>query len=235
MRLQRTPTLPQTLADGYVGEVLSSSIRGSGGLHGPTITRQYEYLLDERNGANMRTIGVGHVMEALSQVLGEPTQLRMAQSTQRKTARNTDTGADVPITAADQIWFSGRTGTGAVLTGHYRGGQWLGTNLDWEILGTQGELKITGMTGSLQTQAVRIAGARAGDATLSELPVPASYTTVHGLDAATQRPALVAARAYPQLERDLRDGTSRARAWADAVRRHESIDLRQACALPSGR
>lgn len=217
--------LRDLVADGYVGEVLSSSIRGSGGLHGPTITRQYEYLLDERNGANMRTIGVGHVMEALSRVLGEPTQLRMEQSTQRKTSHNIDTGLEVPITAADQIWFSGRTGTGAVLTGHYRGGQWLGTNLDWEILGTQGELKITGAFGSLQTQAVRIAGARGGAAALADLPVPEAYTTVHGLDAAAQRPALVAAHAYQQLERDLREGSSGAPTWADAVRRHESIDL----------
>ena len=106
----------------------------------------------------------------------------MEQSTQRRSARNVDTGSDVPITAADQIWFSGRTGSGAVLTGHYRGGRWLGTNLDWEILGTEGELRITGTDGSLQTQSVSIAGARSGDTALVDLPVPATYTTVRGLD-----------------------------------------------------
>ena len=217
--------LHDLVAEGYVGDVLSSSIIGSGGLYGTTITNQYEYLLDERNGANMRTIGIGHVMEALAWVLGEPSHLRMEQATQRKTSFNIESEAEVPVTSADQIWFSGRTGTGAILTGHYRGGLWLSSNLYWEILGTKGELKITGTNGSLQTQAVQIAGAQSGETELTDLPVPDAYTTIPGLDPVAQRTALVAAHAYLQLEQDLRNGISKTPSWADAVRRHESIDL----------
>ncbi len=113
----------------------------------------------------------------------------------------------VPVPLPTQIWFSGRTGMGAILTRHYRGALWLSSNLYWEILGTQGELKITGTNGSLQTQAVQISRAESGDTELSDLPVPDAYTTIPGLNSITQRTALVAAHAHLQLEQDLRNGT----------------------------
>jgi predicted dehydrogenase len=217
--------LRDLVKDGYVGEVLSSSLVGSGGYWGPQIASVDEYLLDEANGATMRSIAFGHALDALSFVFGEPTDLQVQQTTRRRQVRNTDTNADVPMTAADQVWFSGRTPAGAVLTGHYRGGLWRGTNLMWEILGTEGEIRISAPTGHVQVQPLSIWGAHDSDTALTELPVPDSYTRVHGIDPISQSPAFIVAHAYEQLLRDLRDGTSVVPSWEHAVTRHTSIEL----------
>jgi predicted dehydrogenase len=210
--------------DGYIGEVLSSSLVGSGGYWGPQIASVDEYLLDEANGATMRSIAFGHALDALSFVFGEPTDLQVQQTTRRSEVRNTDTNVDVPMTAADQVWFSGRTPAGAVLTGH-RGGLWRGTNLMWEILGTEGEISISAPTGHVQVQPLSIWGAHDWDTALRELPVPDSYTRVHGIDPISQSPAFIVAHSYEQLLRDLRDGTSVVPSWEHAVTRLTSIEL----------
>ena len=130
----------------------------------------------------------------------------------------------MPMTAADQVWFSGRTPAGAVLTGHYRGGLWRGTNLMWEILGTEGELRVTAPTGHVQVQPLEISGGRGEDAVLQELMVPASYVRVQGIDPIQQSAAFIVAHTYDQPLSDLRDGTSVVPSWNHAVCRHISID-----------
>jgi predicted dehydrogenase len=217
--------LRDLIADGYVGEVLSSSIVGSGGYWGPQTVNADEYLLDEASGATMRSIAVGHTLDALSFVFGEPTDLHVQQVTRRTRILNTDTDTRVPMTAADQVWFSGRTPAGAVLTGHYRGGLWRGTNLMWEILGTKGEIRLTAPTGHVQVQPMTLWGAREQDTTLREMPVPASYVRVQGIDAVQQNAAFIVAHTYEQFLRDLREGTSVVPSWEHAVNRHASIDL----------
>jgi predicted dehydrogenase len=217
--------LRDLIADGYVGEVLSTSLVGSGGYWGPETANADEYLLDESTGATMRSIAFGHALDALSYLFGEPEDLQVRQATRRTQIRNSDTDTLVPMTAADQIWFSGRTPGGAVLTGHYRGGLWRGTNLMWEILGTEGEIRVTAPTGHVQVQPLRISGGRGADIDLHELPVPASYRRVEGIDPIQQSPAFIVAHTYDQLLRDLRDGTSVVPSWDHAVRRHASIDL----------
>jgi predicted dehydrogenase len=174
----------------------------------------------------MRSIAVGHALDAMASVFGEPTDLRMQQVTRRSMIRNTDKIALVPMTAADQVWFSGRAPSGAVLTGHYRGGTWRGTNLEWEILGTEGELRLSAATtGHVQVQPMSVSGARHGETALQEMPIPDEYVRVQGLDRLQQPQAYIVAHEYEQLLRDLRDGTSLVATWDDAIRRHESIDL----------
>jgi predicted dehydrogenase len=214
------------VAAGYVGEVLSSSIVGSGGHWGPTTVSADEYLSDESNGATMRSIPVGHALDAMAYVLGEPTDVSLQQATRRSHIRNTDTNASVPMTAADQVWFSGRAPGGAVITGHFRGGTWLGTNLVWEILGTEGELRLfSPVAGYVQVQPMSVWGANTGADELQELPIPADYLRGAGLDRLKQPAAYIMAYFYEQLLRDLRDGTSGTATWQDAIRRHISIDI----------
>ncbi len=217
--------LRDLIADGYVGEVLSSSLVGSGGYWGPETVNVDEYLLDESTGATMRSIAFGHALDALSFLFGEPQDLQVQQTTRRATVRNTDTDRLVPMTAADQVWFSGRTPAGAVLTGHYRGGRWRGINLIWEILGTEGEISVTAPTGHVQVQPIKISGGRGEDPVLQELPVPANYVRVQGIDPIQQSAAFIVAHTYDQLLRDLHDGTSVVPSWDHAVRRHPAIDL----------
>ena len=83
-----------------------------------------------------------------------------------------------------------------MLTGHYRGGRWRGTNLLWEILGTEGEIRVTAPSGHLQ-----------------------------GIDPVRQSQAFIVAHTYEQLLRDLKEGTSIVPTREHAVHRHTSIQL----------
>ena len=79
---------------------------------------------------------------------------------------------------------------------HYRGGASRGTNLRWEINGTEGDLEITAASGHLQIAPLTLRGAREGEGRLAELPVPASYRTV---PAELQGPAVNVAEVYAQF------------------------------------
>src|SRR5438067_13172179 len=60
----------ELLGDGYVGEVLSTTMLGVS-VPGDVVVRPNAYMLDETNGANVLTIAVGHSMDTLNYVLGE--------------------------------------------------------------------------------------------------------------------------------------------------------------------
>src|SRR5204862_1836468 len=53
------------IKQGYVGEVLSTTLIGSGMGWGPTVEPFNDYLNDRRNGATMLSIPVGHTADAL--------------------------------------------------------------------------------------------------------------------------------------------------------------------------
>src|SRR3954451_15759327 len=54
----------QLLSDGYVGEVLSTSMLGLSVL-GDVLVQPNAYMLDKTNGANVLTIAVGHSLDIL--------------------------------------------------------------------------------------------------------------------------------------------------------------------------
>src|SRR5437870_7805237 len=60
----------QLLGDGYVGEVLSTSMVGLSVLGG-TLVQPNAYMLDKTNGANLLTVAFGHSLDVLNYVLGE--------------------------------------------------------------------------------------------------------------------------------------------------------------------
>src|SRR5205807_8508228 len=59
------------IAQGYVGEVLSTTLIGSGMGWGPTVEPFNAYLNDRKNGATMLSIALGHAADALCYCLGE--------------------------------------------------------------------------------------------------------------------------------------------------------------------
>src|SRR5437762_3748506 len=73
------------LEQGYVGEVLSTTLIGSGMGWGPTVEPFNAYLNDKRNGATMLSIGVGHAADALCHCLGEVRELSATLATRRTT------------------------------------------------------------------------------------------------------------------------------------------------------
>src|SRR6058998_2138734 len=60
----------ELLSDGYVGEVLSTTMVGVS-VPGGSVVQANAYMLDKANGANVLTIAVGHSLDILNYVLGE--------------------------------------------------------------------------------------------------------------------------------------------------------------------
>src|SRR5690606_30237246 len=62
--------LRQLIADGYVGQVLSTTLVGSGGQWTGQTDAAHAYLEDVRNGATLLSIPLGHTLAGLRDVLG---------------------------------------------------------------------------------------------------------------------------------------------------------------------
>src|SRR5438094_210435 len=69
---------------GYVGEVLSTTLIGSGMGWGPTVEPYNAYLNDKKNGATMLSIALGHAADALCHCLGEVRELSATMTVRRK-------------------------------------------------------------------------------------------------------------------------------------------------------
>jgi predicted dehydrogenase len=214
--------LRDLVADGYVGEVLSTSMVGSGMTSGgPAVESGKRYLVDRDNGATLITIPFAHTIDALTMVLGDFAEISATTATRLRGVRETDTGATVVPTSEDQLALSGTLRTGAVASVHYRGGSSRGTNFWWEIKGTEGELVVAADSGHLQLASVTITGARGLDSHLTELPVPGSYNL------APEGPggrALNVTNAYAHILSDLREGTRQVPDFDHAVRLHRLVD-----------
>src|SRR5262245_21455871 len=174
--------LRQLIADGFVGEVLSTTLLARGGAvqGGGTIPdkKTYGYLLDRANGATMLTIPVGHTLAALSDVLGEIAEVSAVLATRRPTAFAVDTGEMLPVSAPDQVLVSGVLASGAPVSIHYRGGAARdGDGLFWEIHGTEGDIRVSGPSGHIQMVQLSLIGARGEEKAFRPLQVPASYRT----------------------------------------------------------
>jgi predicted dehydrogenase len=212
------------IADGYVGEVLSTSVIASGLGWGAEFPPGGEYLLDRDNGATMLTIPFGHTIDAVTMALGEFTELTATLATRRRQVRNQATGQLAPMTAPDQIAVSGVLESGAVASVHFRGGRSRATNFHWEINGTDGDLLLTGGSGHLQFGQVTVHGAQREDTTPKELPVPASYSSLAQLGASGTETWHPVAHAYEQIRTDLTVDTHHAPDFIHASRRHRLLD-----------
>lgn len=214
--------LRQLIDDGFVGEVLSTTLTGWGRGWGETIdsAKASGYLLDAGNGATLLTIPVGHTLAALRDVLGDIASLSSMIANRRKEARSLDTGKMLPMSAPDEVLMIGRLENGAPLSLHYCGGLPPdGANgLVWDIRGTAGVLRLTAPTGHMQMVPLSLAGARGGDRILRPLPIPEDRT---------EWPQDVipgnVARLYARMAQDLLHGTKNAPTFEDAVALHRLI------------
>lgn len=204
---------------GFVGEVLSSTLVGSGMNWGPVIEQANAYTLAVENGANMLTIPVGHMMAAIVDCLGPVAAVVAKTATRRKTVHVVDTGEDLPLTAPDQVLVAATLASGAPLSIHYRGGMPRGTGLLWEINGTGGDIQLTGFGGHGQFVDLAVKGATKGDEALRDLPVPESYMPVGEFDMFSRNVVLM----YQRVAQDVRTGSRTAPSFDDAVSTHAFI------------
>src|SRR6059036_1132816 len=132
----------ELLRDGYVGEVLSTTMVGLS-VPGDVVGQPNAYMLDETNGANVVTIAVGHSLDTLSYVLGEFAHLSALSDLRRPLITIEETGEQIEKTAPDQIAVIGTLTSGATASVHIREAVAGGTGFLWEINGTDGTLRIT--------------------------------------------------------------------------------------------
>jgi predicted dehydrogenase len=213
--------LRKLVADGFVGEVLSTTLSARGRGWGASIDYQKTgaYLLDRRNGASMLTIPLGHTLAALRDVLGHVAELSAVLANRRTSVIALDTRETLPMTAHDQVLVSGLLESGAPVSIHYRGGEARGVGLVWEINGSDGDLCISGPSGHTQMVQLALTGGRGGERVLRPLEVPASYREGWPDDVV---PGNVA-RLYARMAADLRNGTRTAPSFDDAVETHRII------------
>lgn len=137
------------IAQGYIGTVLSTSLVISGEYPSDVIDSANAYMLDAQNGANLLTIHAGHYADVVTHCLGEFRELNATLATQRTQVKVVETGESIPTTAPDRIIVNGIFQSGAIASLHIRGGRSRGTNLLWEINGTEGDLLVTGDSGGI--------------------------------------------------------------------------------------
>lgn len=212
--------LRDLVRDGAIGEVLSTTLSGTGMRWGATVDPHVEYLLDVANGGTLLTIPFGHAVDAVAWCLGEPEVSAAIVETRRAAVRHTTSGELLPMTAPDEVAVLGRLPGGVVMTVRYRGGTSAGQNFRWEIVGSEGELVITGEIGHLQYGQVEVFRASNGGA-LERLDVPERYALVPAVGAS---PAATVANAYAGILDELHGGPRTVPTFADAVERHRMLD-----------
>lgn len=214
--------------EGFVGEVLSSTLIGSGMTWGSQVGQADAYTADIENGATMLSIPFGHTVDALCHCLGEFGELSATLAQRRHTSTIAETGATIPMTSHDQICVNGVLEGGAVVSVHYRGGASRGTNLLWEINGTTGDLQLKSYGGHAQIFELSLRGGRNGDKALSDMPVPDKYRWAPSFPAPGY--ATNVAQAYVRFAQDYREGSHHCPTFDDAVRRHRMLSAVEASA-----
>jgi len=207
------------IAEGYVGEVLSTTLVGTGMNWGPVMEAPNAYTADRRNGATMLTIPFGHTVDALCYTLGEIREVQATMAVRRSQAKIVETGAMVPMTAEDQIVVGGRLDSGAIVSIHYRGGMPRSTGLLWEINGTEGDLQLTSIGGHAQLFELSLRGGRGEDQLVKTLNIPVKY---HWAPAVAPL-AFNVAQAYVRFAQDLANATHLCPGFDEAVTRHRMI------------
>ena len=212
--------------EGYVGDVMATTVTCSGRGWGPLTTPGHEYMYDEANGATALAVTGMHALDGVFWVLGQPHELYALSAVGRREVTVCGEGSQetITVTAPDQIAIAGRVGQGAILSCFVRGGVSRSANLRWEINGTEGDLVISSSdhNGNLQNAQLAVAGGRGKDPAVAELPIPARYTT--DVPAGLTHPQQTYARLFRQLARDWADGEERVATFSNAVERHAMLD-----------
>jgi predicted dehydrogenase len=131
-----------------------------------------------------------------------------------------------------EVGVSGVLEGGAAFSIHYRGGVSRGTNLLWEINGTEGDLQLTAAGGQAQIFEMTVHGGKGAQSSLKVLPVPEPY---RWLPPQGPGPSTNVAQAYARFARDYREGTHLCPTFDDAVTRHRMLNAIETAAATGQR
>lgn len=214
------------VAGGYVGEVLSCTMLASNTTWGGVVPEGSRFILDRDNAVTALTITGGHVLDALSYVLGEFRDLSAQVSSRRAEATLAETGERVAKTTPDQVAVLGTLESGAVATVHVRAGLLRGGLQLFEIHGTRGDLALSaaGALG-MQNALLALSGTQDPKQPPQPLEVPARYRFAPA-STPTGRPYNVA-QMYARIAAKLRGEDVLLPDFALALSRHRLLDAVQ--------
>lgn len=211
------------VADGFLGEIRSTTYVGSGFTWGDEVNAGDSYAMDTKNGATLLSVIAGHAFAAMESVLGPISTINGLISQRRKTVRIIETGESIPMKTPDQVVATAEFASGVPLSFHLRGGLPCGERLMWEISGSEGDLRISAKiedVPNINITPLRVEAGKRGDNGYSELKVPSSY--YFGLE---ETPAARnVGGIYRLMVDDIRKGTRTAPTFEDAVKLHRVLD-----------
>ena len=117
--LPETLYVKQVVAVGLIGEVLFTTLVGSGRVWGELTTPEQLYLLDPANGATMLDIPFGHVLVALVEAQGDFQHLNATLARRRTESTLLPVNSRVPQLTNDQLAVTGILANGVVAALHY--------------------------------------------------------------------------------------------------------------------
>lgn len=212
----------QLVADGYIGDVLSSTYISAGVSWGEHVPRGDAYAMNSKNGATLLSVIGGHAIAALQNVLGPISAVDAVLSRCRKTVNIVETGESIPLQTPDHVMINAVLHSGAPVSLQLRGGLPRGIKLLWEINGTEGDLRITAAIEQapvVNITPLRVEAGRKGQEGYTELEIPKTY--YFGLEDAVA--ARNVAGIYRLMADDLRLGTHAAPTFDDALGLHKVL------------
>jgi predicted dehydrogenase len=208
------------IAQGWPGDLLFASIVADGRSWGPEVPQRLAYGTEETSGATLLTVPVGHTLVGLQEMFGPIATVFAETSIRRPFTRVIETGERLPVNTPDNAMIGITFASGLPLSMHYRGGTNRGTGFRCEIIGTEGELHLTGPLGLIEMVELTITGARAGDTAMVELPVPQALLPEPRRGAHIDNVMTL----YDRMHADLTTGSRTAPDFADAVTNHRVIE-----------
>ncbi|AGC48384.1 Gfo/Idh/MocA family oxidoreductase [Myxococcus stipitatus DSM 14675] len=206
--------LRDLLREGYVGRVRSVSLQVSTPLLGERRPKSYEYTADATKGANVLVTMTAHFLDTVLAAVGDLSSVSALVARQFERTTLVETGEVIPVTAPDQVLLSGTLASGAVLSAHIESGKRNGGVIGCTITGTEGDLSLS--------QDLTVSGAKGDNTPLAPLPTPERYLwSPRGTlgDDAHQ-----VAQLHAAFARDVREGTSLAPGFEDAVKLHRLME-----------
>jgi predicted dehydrogenase len=214
--------MQQLIAEGYVGEVLSATLRQTLPGAGPR-RESFAWAVDVTKGASTLSIAGGHALDALTFCLGEFASVSGTVTTRVRSVPIEDTGGTVEVTSPDTVLVSGELEGGAAVSVAITSVPAHGSGLRFEVHGSEGVLLVTS-EGMSQIAALTLSGARNDEGAVAELPVPADCWWV---PQDLVGPGLNVAQLFRRLGESIRAGSPAEPDFDHAVRRHELLDAMQ--------
>jgi predicted dehydrogenase len=210
------------VADGEIGDVLSSTYLGAGFTWGDEILQGDAYAMDDRNGATLLSVIGGHALAAIQAVLGPVQYIDAVLSRRRQTVRIIETGEPVQMRTPDHVMANAVLQSGAPLSLQLRGGLPRGTKLLWEIYGTKADLRVTARNEFIPVvniSPLRVELGRKGQDGYEELDIPVPSSSGSGEAVAARNVEGI----YRLMGEDLRHGTRTAPDFDHARALHEVL------------